>query len=337
MDKLSFPGIGIKPFEIDRVAFKVFGLEIYWYGVIITLGIILAAIYTIWRAQEIGIGVDHVSDIAIFTIIFGVLGARFYYVLTSLDQYDSLKDAFAIRDGGLAIYGGIICGSATVYAVCKIKKLNWRAMFDCIAPGVMIAQAIGRWGNFFNVEAYGAPTKLPWRMCSGTIANELLLEGQIDLVQYSQILNGSLGVHPTFFYECIWNVLGFILINIFYKKKKFDGQIMLMYLAWYGFGRMFIEGLRTDSLYVLGFRISQVVGFLCFVICTALIVYVIVRMRKEESVAPVAVEGVCENAVAEEMTSDGETVCEEETKEDAQESTPETITDTENEENGKVD
>ena len=285
MNKISFPGIGIEPFEIDRVAFKIFGVEIYWYGVIITLGMILAVAYAAWRAHQIGVNLDTMSDMAIFTIIFGVIGARLYYVLTSLDNYSSIKEVFAIRDGGLAIYGGIICGTATIFAVCKFKKINWRAMFDCIAPGVMIAQALGRWGNFFNVEAYGSVTKLPWRMCAESIASELYHGGQIDIIQAAEIMNGTLGVHPTFLYECLWNVLGFILINIFYKKKKFDGQIALSYFAWYGFGRMFIEGLRTDSLYVLGFRISQVVGFLCFVVCTAIIVYVLIRQRKNAQVA----------------------------------------------------
>jgi phosphatidylglycerol:prolipoprotein diacylglycerol transferase len=294
MDKLSFPGIGIDPFEIDRVAFKIFGLEIYWYGVIITIGMILAVLYTIWRTRQIGILIDDVSDIAIFTIIFGIIGARLYYVLTSLDQYDSILEVFAIRDGGLAIYGGIICGALTVFTVCKIKKLNWLALFDCITPGVMIAQALGRWGNFFNVEAYGSITKLPWRMCSESIASELYYGGQITLNEALAIMDGSLGVHPTFLYECLWNVLGFVLINIFYKKKKFDGQIALSYFAWYGFGRMLIEGLRTDSLYVLGFRISQVIGFLCFTVCTAVIVYVLIRKKKVASNTAVALEGVTE-------------------------------------------
>ncbi len=313
MDKLSFPGIGIKPFEIDRVACEVFGVEIYWYGVIITLGMVLAVAYAAWRAHQIGVNLDSMSDMAIFTIIFGVLGARLYYVLTSLDQYDSIKEVFAIRDGGLAIYGGIICGTATIFAVCKIKKINWRAMFDCIAPGVMIAQAIGRWGNFFNVEAYGSITKLPWRMCSESIAYELLRDGQIDLSQAIEITQGTLGGHPTFLYECLWNVLGFILINIFYKKKKFNGQIALSYFAWYGFGRMLIEGLRTDSLYVLGFRISQVIGLLCFVVCTAIIIYVLIRQKKSsqtpafESILGGNAQGVENESKAEDMDDTNDT------------------------------
>ncbi len=283
MTKISFPGLGIDPFEINNVAFTVFGIDIYWYGIIITFGMICAVAYAIWRAKQIGIGFDQMTDMAIFTILFGVVGARAYYVLTSLDQYDSILDVLSTRNGGLAIYGGIIAGTLTIYVFCRIKKINAAKMFDCIAPGVMLAQSIGRWGNFFNAEAYGAVTDLPWRMCSPSIASDLIRDGFVDMKGYAQVISGELGVHPTFLYESLWNILGFVLINIFYKRKKFDFQIALSYFAWYGLGRMFIEGLRTDSLYVGVFRISQVVGFLCFVIGGIALIYFLRKaIRKEK-------------------------------------------------------
>jgi len=152
--------------------------------------------------------------------------------------------------------------------------------YDMVVPAVMIGQIIGRWGNFFNCEAYGRLTDAPWRMCSPKIAKELLRNGLIDNTAYQNVLDGVLGAHPTFFYESLWNVIGFVIINLLYKKKKFDGQVFLMYITWYGFGRMLIEGLRTDSLYVGVFRISQVVGFVCFVAGGTLLIINLVKARR---------------------------------------------------------
>ena len=195
-------------------------------------------------------------DFALFIIVFGVIGARLYYVITD-GGYHSLKDVIAIWEGGLAIYGGIIAGGITAVAVCFIKKIRFQCFLDMLAPAVMIAQAIGRWGNFCNGEAFGEETNIFIRM------------------QLTNKLTGmqTICVHPTFLYESLWNVIGFILLNYFYRKRKFDGQIVLGYFAWYGFGRMFIEGLRTDSLYVGTFRISQVVGLVSCVLAVAALVY----------------------------------------------------------------
>ena len=170
----------------------------------------------------------------------------------------------------------------------------------------MIAQAMGRWGNFFNGEAYGSVTTLPWRMCSPKFARELLRNetALINQEQYQQILDGTLGVHPTFLYESLWNVLGFIIINLLFKKKKFDGQIALYYFAWYGFGRMFIEGLRTDALYIgqTGIRVSQLLGFLLFALANALLIYALIYIKNNPDTklaiannAPVVEEEVSED------------------------------------------
>ena len=273
MVTMSFPGLGIDTFSVDPVAFTVpifGGLEVRWYGLIITLGIVLAFIYCSFRAKQEGIGFDDLLDIALFTVIFAIVGARLYYVLTSLDQYHSLKEAIAIWNGGLAIYGAIIAGAITIFIVCRVKKINVIKMLDAVAPAVMIGQILGRWGNFFNGEAYGAVVE------EGNIFYFLRMGLLPNIKSYSTMFY----FHPTFLYESVWNLVGFLLINALYKKKKFDGQIVLMYITWYGFGRMLIEGLRTDSLYVGVFRISQIVGFLCFVIGGTLLIINFIKARR---------------------------------------------------------
>lgn len=258
---ISFPGLGIGEFEVDSVAFSIGSFTIAWYALIITFGVICAIAYATFRAKKINITSDDIVDYAIFVVPFGVLGGRLYYVLTSLEKYHSFIDVINIRNGGIAIYGGILAGALAMFIVSKVKKISFLAFADCAMPGIILAQAIGRWGNFMNGEAFGAETDIFCRM---------------------GLLNHWTGykltyVHPTFLYESLWNLLGFILINIFYKHKKYDGQIVLMLFAWYGFGRMLIEGLRQDSLYstVFGitFRTSQVLAAFFFISATATLVF----------------------------------------------------------------
>ncbi len=276
MNHISFPGLGIKEFKLNPKAFNLFGRPVMWYGVIISLGMILAVLYVLYRAKHNeNIKTDDVFDYAIFAIPLGVIGARIYYVATKFEEYkadtplETFKNCIAIWEGGIAIYGAIIGGALGLILVSLHKKIKLGKAFDMVAPGVMIAQAIGRWGNFCNAEAHGGPTSLPWRM---GIRND----------EYPT----TVFVHPTFLYESLWNILGFVLINLLYKKKKYDGQILVMYLTWYGFGRMLIEGLRTDSLYVGGFRISQVIGFLCFFIgaCLLTAMEIVIHLRKKDAV-----------------------------------------------------
>lgn len=252
---ISFPGLGIEGFSVNTVAFSLFGRNITWYGIIITLGIIVAVTIAFLRSKKEGVVADDILDLAIYCVIFGVIGARLYYVIMKRENFNSFYDVIAIWNGGLAIYGGIIAGFITGFVITKIKKMNVRKLFDVGAPSVMIGQAIGRWGNFINAEAYGTETTLPWRMGIQNIYNP-----------------ETIYVHPTFLYESLWNLIGFILINIFYNKKKFDGEVFLWYVSWYGFGRMFIEGLRTDSLYVGSVRISQLVAILSCAVGVALII-----------------------------------------------------------------
>ena len=256
MHTLSFPGLGIGEFQVNDTAFSIAGIDIKWYALIITFGIICAVAYTIWRASASGITAEDIFDYAIFVVPIGILGARLYYVLTTFTdgRYKNFFDVINIRDGGLAIYGGIIAGALTVFVVSKIKKIPFRVLGDCISPGLILAQAIGRWGNFMNAEAYGSNTDIFIRMGIGSG-------------------NTAIFVHPCFLYESLWNIIGFVLINIFYKKKKYDGQIMVAVFGWYGLGRMFIEGLRTDSLWVGPFGVLQVVFGVLFIGALCAIAY----------------------------------------------------------------
>ena len=267
MNKISFPGLGIGEFNLNKTAFTLFGRDVAWYGIIITVGIILAVLYVMNRAKKYeGMKEDDILDLAIYIIPISILGARLYYVLTSLDQYDSIGEMFAIWNGGLAIYGAVIAGALTSLVWCKIKKVKVLKMYDMLVPAVMIGQIMGRWGNFFNVEAFGGPTDGLFRMCSPEVDSDFVSKGLVNDAQIVALNTGALGAHPTFFYESMWNLVGFLLINAYYKRKKYHGEIFFMYISWYGFGRAIIEGLRTDSLYVGPFRISQVIGLVTFAV-----------------------------------------------------------------------
>lgn len=280
MTYVSFPGLGIEPFHMDRIAFSLFGIDVNWYGLIITCGMILAVLYALWHAKHEGVKSDHIIDLALALIFCGVIGARLYYVIMEFDQYlvsggtflqnlgGTLYNCIAIWNGGLAIYGGIIAGFLAALVAARVKRIPFPVIADIAGPAVMVGQIIGRWGNFVNVEAYGAETTLPWRMG--------VLYSFNDGVSFvSQKF-----VHPTFIYESLWNLLGLILITYFYKKKKFHGQMFLSYMTWYGFGRMLIEGLRADSLYVGSIRISQLVGFVTFVVGAVLIIVNLRRVKR---------------------------------------------------------
>lgn len=287
---LSFPGLGLE-FELNRVAFTVFGLEIYWYGVIIAIGFILAVLYGCRKTAPFGVDQDKVLDVLFAAVPAALIGARAYYVIFNSELYLvggklNWGKVVDIRDGGLAIYGGIIAAVLAAVIYCKVRKQPFWSYADCGAYGFLIGQMIGRWGNFMNIEAYGGVTNLPWRMCSPKIASELLYQGQIDNVVYEQILEGALGVHPTFFYESLWNLIGFILLVLLARKgRRFNGQMFLLYVMWYGVGRTVIEGLRTDSLYFFGtgLRTSQIVGILSVI---AAVILFIVRWKTAGPASP---------------------------------------------------
>jgi len=269
MNKVSFPGLGIGEMEINSVAIKLGSLQITWYSLIITTGIILAVLYVHFRFKEAGLSVDDLIDFALFVVPSGIIGARLYYVIFKFEYYwDHPGKIFAIWEGGLAIYGGVIAGGIAAVLVARHKKIKMLKILDMLAPAVMMAQALGRWGNFANVEAFGGPTSLPWRMCSDKITNNLIRNELVSAQEIIGLRDGTVGAHPTFLYESLWNLVGFLVIYfVFVRKKKLhkiDGQIFYSYLIWYGLGRLWIEGLRTDSLYLIDgvIRVSQLVALL---------------------------------------------------------------------------
>lgn len=282
---VSFPGLGIGEFTLNKFLVEISeNFNIAWYGVIITLGIVIAFAYTVFRGKYEKIKFDDIIDVALWTVILGVIGARAYYVIFDLDEFVKrspdvwtfIKNVVAINEGGLAIYGGIIFGILGIVIGSSIKKMNTIKLMDMAGPGVMIAQALGRWGNFVNGEAFGGEIDASHPLY-------FLRMGVISNTSHSKFDTWDMVyVHPTFLYESLWNVLGFVVINLFYKKKKFNGQIACMYLAWYGFGRFFIEALRTDSLMVKGtdIRISLVVGAACFFVFGGLLIAGLIYSRK---------------------------------------------------------
>jgi len=273
MGTVSFPGLGLE-FQLNRVAFHVGSWPVYWYGVIIAAGFLLAVMYCSRQAPRFGIRQDDIIDMLFFAVPLSIIGARVYYIIFYPELYrraDGSWDFGAmvrIWDGGLAIYGGVIMAVITLLVFCKVRKIKFLAFADLGSYGMLIGQMVGRWGNFVNIEAHGGPTDLPWRM---------------GIYQYVDGTRQYMEVHPTFLYESLWNLVGLLLlIRVGKKHRKFDGQIFLGYFAWYGVGRGFIEGLRTDSLYFLNtpIRVSQVFGFATAAV--AIILLVILLTRKHD-------------------------------------------------------
>lgn len=235
-------------FHIDRVAFTIpigDGYNIYWYAIIIAAGLLLAMAYAFRRAPQFGIDKDRMLDVVLVSFIAALVGARAYYLIFDGKPITSVGDIFAVRNGGLAIYGGIIGAFLAGFIMCRVRKVKVLAMFDLAALGFLIGQGIGRWGNFINQEAYGTHTDSIFGMTGSIIGDD--------------------PVHPCFLYESFFCLLGFLLLHLVSKKRKFDGQIITLYMIWYGVVRFFIEGLRTDSLKIGILRISQIVSFVAVV------------------------------------------------------------------------
>ena len=259
---ISFPAFGI---EINPPAgFDLFGRTIYLYGVMAALGFILGMLYCTKHAKKFGLQEDNIYDVILWALPMAIVGARAYYVIFNFDLYRGrpLMDMIAIWEGGLAIYGGIIAAVITLLIVCRVKKLPAGAVLDVGVFGLIIGQILGRWGNFFNREAYGAATELFTRMGLTTP-------------------KGTIYVHPTFLYESLWNLVGVILLHMYVSKgkRKYDGEAFTLYVIWYGIGRCMIEGLRADSLYIgsTGIRVSQLLAGVSAVVAIAVLLY----MRKK--------------------------------------------------------
>ncbi len=279
---IAFPNLNIYLDHVGK-SFTVFGIEIAYYGVIIATGLLLGICMGMYEAKRVGLDQDQVFNMVMFAIVAAVLGARLYFVAFKWDYYkDHLTEIFNYRQGGLAIYGAIIGAVLTAFIYTKVKKMNFRKVADIGCMGLLIGQIVGRWGNFFNREAFGGYTDNLFAM---RLPENAVRSSDITEEIAAHAVDGYIQVHPTFFYESFWNfcVLGFIF---FYRKhKKFDGELFLIYLFGYGLGRAWIEGLRTDQLLmpVVGLPVSQVLSIAIVVVCAVLLVLGYRKSRKNIS------------------------------------------------------
>ncbi len=303
---ISFPGLGI---EINPPAgFTVGPLQIQFYGVIIAIGLLLACVYGLKRKKTFGLTEDDILDGALWIIPLAIVCARIYYCIFAWDEFAANPiEVLYIWNGGIAIYGGVIGAALGIVIYCLIKKIPMGTALDITSLGFLIGQSIGRWGNFFNREAYGAST-------------ENFLRMGLNLTENRHITDGIHYYHPTFLYESVWNAVGFVLLHFFSKRRKYDGQVALGYVAWYGLGRTFIEGLRTDSLYWGPFRVSQLLAAVSCVAAVAILIYNMFRPHDPEKlyVNRVAAKAAAAEAAAEipaEETPVEEIPAEETTKE----------------------
>ena len=303
---ISFPGLGLT--MNPGYKFDIGPLSLHYYGLLIALGLLLAAIYGLRRKKAFGLTEDEIIDGALCIIPFAIICARAYYCIFAWHEFKANPiEVLYIWNGGIAIYGGVIGAAIGIVAYCRIKKIPIGTCLDITALGFLIGQAIGRWGNFFNREAFGAVTESFLRMGLESTAT--------GVVTYH---------HPTFLYESLWNAAGFVLLHFLSKKRKYDGQIALGYAAWYGLGRTFIEGLRTDSLYWGPFRVSQILAAASCLVAVSILLWQSFRDHKPEDlyVNRVAARIAAEEAAAQEETSEEateETISEETTQEETEE------------------
>lgn len=277
---VSFPGLGLE-FTVNRVAFSIGGFDIYWYGILIGLGLALGMIYALRHAREFGIDADRMLDVVIAGTIFGVIGARLYYVaFAPQGMFNSFADILNMRKGGVAFYGAVIGAVLAALLTCGWRKVKLLPMIDVATVGFLVGQGIGRWGNFFNQEAFGTNTTLPWGMTSETIVNYLRNNAEM-LQSHNIFVDPTMPVHPTFLYESVWCLLGALVFILYAKRRRFDGEMALMFLAWNGFGRAFIEGLRTDSLYIGEYRVSQILAILCAALAVLTICFIRLRISRK--------------------------------------------------------
>ena len=280
---ITFPGLFDDILTVPTETF--FGIKIY--AVMIMVGFLLAAIYAMARAKEFNSDGDIIADLLIFVLPAAIIGARAYYVLHKWDYYSQHTDEIIkVWNGGIAIYGAIIASALVIVIFSKIKKIDMLSLLDLGAISLLIGQSIGRWGNFFNAEAYGTTTDLPWGM-----------------VIRKSIQTTGAAVHPTFLYESIWNAIGFVILHNYSKKRKFKGEMTLLYIAWYGLGRAFIEGLRVDSLMIgnTNIRVSQMLAIVTCVLSVIALLY----FYKTKKGTPVLVSAN-ETEVADETSTDME-------------------------------
>lgn len=279
INHVQFPALGLE-FTLNRVAFSLGGLDVYWYGIILALGLLAGMAFAFHYAVDFGIDSDRLVDVVVIGTVCGVACARIYYVAFAPFKYNSLWEMIDLRDGGIAIYGAVIGAFLFGGLACLWRKIPLLPTFDIVAISFLAGQGIGRWGNFMNQEAFGTNTTLPWGMISESTRN-YLTNWQAALAAEGVTVDPSLPVHPTFLYESIWCLLGFVLLWRYVKKRRFDGEIALLYVVWYGAERFVVEGLRTDSLMLpgIGLRVSQVLALVS--VAAALIALVVLRRKHQ--------------------------------------------------------
>lgn len=285
MPEIWFPNLGIEIEHLSRTAFTVFGQDIYWYGIFIGLGVILGVLLALHEAKRTGQNPDTYLDFIIYAMIIAIIGARLYYVIFSWDFYSQHPEKiFAIREGGLAIYGGIIGGVLTAIVYSHLKKKSFWVMADTMAPSLILGQMLGRWGNFFNKEAFGGFTDNLFAM-RYQLSQVRASDVTPDILQNLVTVNGVdyIQVHPTFLYESMWSLCVFIILLILQRKKKFDGQVCATYFFGYALGRVWIEGLRTDQLCIGNVPVSQALSAVLIIASVVLYVY----CKKKAAAVPV--------------------------------------------------
>jgi len=301
---IRFPNLGLV-FKDLPVSINIFGIEVAIYGLLIAIGAMLGMLLAFREAKRTGQNVDHYVDLALFGIFFAIIGTRLFYVIFEWDYYSKhLGEIFNLRNGGLAIYGGIIAGILTGIVVSKVHKLNFFQVADTACIGLLTGQIIGRWGNFFNREVFGGNSDGLFAMQINTddgIADVVVPES-VDFIEGTKFIQ----VQPTFLYESVWNLFILIMIMAFRKHKKFHGEMFAWYIGGYGIGRFFIEGIRTDQLLIHGTNIpiSQVVSVIMVIIAVAICIYNRVRLARKPAVEEVAEEVVAEKVVTEEITTE---------------------------------
>lgn len=267
---VSFPGFGIGEFKINPTVFSIIPgkLTIEWYALIICVGLVVTYIVCDLLADRFDVSKDDLLDVLLFGLPAGFIGARIWYILGDLESFDSFLEMVSVWNGGLAIYGGIFGGVFAGYLVCRYKKVSFLNMLDLSAIGFMVGQIIGRWGNFANVEVFGIETDLPWRM-GVNIMNDA-----------GVVLNEWTYVHPLFLYESLWNLIGLLLIFAYMDSRKFKGELFLLYAAWYGIGRAWMEPLRdtTYNLHIFGIRVNMVLAIAIAVL--SIIALIVLHIRK---------------------------------------------------------
>ena len=285
MPEIWFPNLGIEIDHLSRTAFTVFGQDIYWYGIFIGLGVILGVLLALHEAKRTGQNPDTYLDFIIYAMIIAIIGARLYYVIFSWDFYSQHPEKiFAIREGGLAIYGGIIGGVLTAIVYSHVKKKNFWVMADTMAPSLILGQMLGRWGNFFNKEAFGGFTDNLFAM-RYQLSQVRASDVTPDILQNLVTVNGVdyIQVHPTFLYESFWSLCVFIILLILQRKKNFKGQVCATYFFGYALGRVWIEGLRTDQLCIGNVPVSQALSAVLIIASVVLYVY----CKKKAAAVPV--------------------------------------------------